>query len=299
MPIYRLLAFLIVLVGVFGSRAALAEALPYADGVLWRVELAEGLPSHVFGTVHSSDERITALPPSVAEIFDHAERIAIEVLVDTPAVLRLSQAMLLPSGERLDALLTQTQLARLEAAAARFKMPMGMVTRFKPWGAMLLFSVPPEEHLRTAAGLKPLDESLRARAEAAGKPVSGLETIDEQIATLDGMTREDQLAMLDLTLAQAPEIERIFAALRDAYLARNLAAVYDVLQAADGADPTGAVARCQQRLVVERNRRMVERMASLLREGGAFVAVGALHLPGEEGILKLLAKQGYTVTRVY
>jgi uncharacterized protein YbaP (TraB family) len=49
----------------------------------------------------------------------------------------------------------------------------------------------------------------------------------------------------------------------------------------------------------ERNRTMVQRMAARLGEGGAFVAIGALHLPGETGLLSLLADQGYRITRVY
>jgi uncharacterized protein len=51
--------------------------------------------------------------------------------------------------------------------------------------------------------------------------------------------------------------------------------------------------------VAERNLRMVERMTDRLAEGGAFVAVGALHLPGERGILNLLAGRGYRISRVY
>ena len=55
----------------------------------------------------------------------------------------------------------------------------------------------------------------------------------------------------------------------------------------------------QQNLIVDRNHRMVERMREYLQQGSAFVAVGALHLPGEEGLLNLLEQQGYTVRRVY
>ncbi len=55
----------------------------------------------------------------------------------------------------------------------------------------------------------------------------------------------------------------------------------------------------QEDFIVARNKRMVARMADILGEGGSFVAVGALHLPGDEGVLNLLAEQGYKVTRVY
>ncbi len=299
MVVHRLLIFLLVAVGVLGSRAAFAEAMPYADGLLWRVERGEGTASYVFGTLHSSDERITALPESVSSAFAQARTLVVEVVLDNAAVFKVSRAMLLPKSERLDALLTPQQVGRLRAAAAHYRMPLKMVTRFKPWGAMILFSLPPAEHLRAAAGQKPLDEALRAQAEAVGIPVLGLETVEEQIETLDGMVRGDQMLLLDSTLEQAGEIERTFAQLRDAYLARDLVAVYGLLNAAKVEDSSGAVERFEQRLIIDRNRRMVQRMDELLQQGNAFVAVGALHLPGAHGILQLLADQGYRVTRIY
>ena len=299
MLMHRLLACLFIVVGVAGSRAALAEALPFSDGVLWRVERADGAASYVFGTLHSRDERVTALPQQVSDAFAASQTLAIECILDNPAILKVTRAMLLPSGERLDASLSAAQVARLKDVAADYHMPFTMVTRFKPWGAMMLFSVPPTEQLRAASGLKALDEQLRAQAEAAGKAVFGLETVDEQIDALDGMVPADQMLMLDSTLQQADGIEGRFAALRDAYLARNLMTVYGLLSAEKNDDATGAVGRFEQRLIIDRNRRMVERMEQLLRQGNAFVAVGALHLPGDHGILQLLSDDGYQVTRVY
>jgi uncharacterized protein len=296
---HRFLALLFILVGVAGARAALPDAMPFSDGVLWRVERTDGAASYVFGTLHSTDERITALPQPVSDAFAASQTLAIECILDNPAIFKISRAMLLPGGERLDASMSAAQVTRLKDVSADYHMPFTMVTRFKPWGAMMLFSVPPSEHMRAAAGLKPLDERLRSEAEAAGKTVLGLETVDEQIDTLDGMGPADQMLMLDSTLQDVDRIESVFANLRDAYLARNLVAVYGILNAEKSDDATGAVSRFEQRLIIDRNRRMVNRMDKLLRQGNAFVAVGALHLPGTHGILQLLSDEGYQVTRVY
>jgi len=299
MLVHRLLALFVLVVGVAGARPALADAMPFSDGILWRIEDADGAASYLFGTLHSTDEQVTALPEPVSRAFEESRTLAIECILDGPATIRVSRAMLLPSNEHLDALLSAEQVVRLKEAAAQFHFPFTMVTRFKPWGAVALFSLPPEELLRTAGGKKPLDENLRAQAEAAGKTVLGLETVDEQIETLDGMRPDDQLQMLDSTLQQAGDIEKVFATLRDAYLARDLTTVYSLLNAEKNDDATGAAARFEQRLIVDRNRRMVGRMDKLLRQGNAFVAVGALHLPGSHGILQLLTDEGYRVTRVY
>ena len=216
MLVHRLLAFLFVLVGVAGARAALPDTMPFSDGVLWRVERADGAPSYVFGTLHSTDEQITALPQPVSAAFAASQTLAVECILDNPAIFKVGRAMLLPGDERLDASMSADEVARLKDVSADYHMPFTMVTRFKPWGAMMLFSVPPSEHLRAAAGLKPLDERLRSEAEAAGKTVFGLETVDEQIDTLDGMGPADQMLMLDSTLQGAGRIESVFASLRDA-----------------------------------------------------------------------------------
>jgi len=299
MLMQRLLAFLFIVVGVAGARPALADAMPFSDGVLWRVERPGGATNYVFGTLHSTDEEVTALPPPVSDAFTASRTLAVECILDNPAIFKISRAMMLPGGERLDASMSAAQVARLRDASAHYRLPFNMVTQFKPWGAMMLFSVPPSEHLRAASGLKPLDERLRAQAQADGKTVFGLETVDEQIDTLDGMVPADQMLMLDSTLREAGEIERVFARLRDAYLARDLVTVYGLLNTEKSNDATGAVGRFEQRLIIDRNRRMVQRMDKLLRQGNAFVAVGALHLPGAHGILQLLSDEGYQVTRVY
>lgn len=299
MRAHRLLAVLVILVGVAATCPAFADAMPFSNGVLWRVARAGGAASYLFGTLHSTDERVTALPQPVSDAFAASRTLAIECILDNSAILKLSRAMLLPSGERLDASMNATQVARLKEVSAHYHMPFTMVTRFKPWGAMMLFSMPLSEHMRAASGQKALDEQLRAQAEAAGKPVLGLETVDEQIETLDGMVAADQMLMLDSTLQETGQIERVFASLRDAYLARDLVTVYGLLNAEKDRDTTGAAVRFEQRLILDRNRRMVERMDKLLRQGNAFVAVGALHLPGSQGILQLLSDQGYQVTRVY
>ncbi|MEJ2452394.1 MAG: TraB/GumN family protein [Gammaproteobacteria bacterium] len=85
----------------------------------------------------------------------------------------------------------------------------------------------------------------------------------------------------------------------DLYLARDLAGLEAInnqqLQSADAK----LAADVEQRLILTRNHRMVMRMQARLQEGYAFIAVGALHLPGEQGILKLLEEHGYLVKYVY
>src|SRR5215510_13958232 len=99
MRAHRLLAF-IILVGVAATRTAFADAMPFSNGVLWRVARADGAASYLFGTLHSTDERVTALPQPVSDAFTASQTLAIECILDTPAILKISRAMLLPGSER-------------------------------------------------------------------------------------------------------------------------------------------------------------------------------------------------------
>jgi uncharacterized protein YbaP (TraB family) len=87
--------------------------------------------------------------------------------------------------------------------------------------------------------------------------------------------------------------------MRSLYLARDLAGMEVMWEESLAELEPQTAALFRARLIDNRNKLMVKRMATRLKEGRSFIAVGALHLPGEKGVLRLLEKKGYTVTRVY
>ncbi|HEB66732.1 MAG TPA: TraB/GumN family protein, partial [Gammaproteobacteria bacterium] len=84
-----------------------------------------------------------------------------------------------------------------------------------------------------------------------------------------------------------------------AWLQRDLTALERISAEAMAGEDPDMVAAFDREVVIRRNHRMVTRMQPKLAEGAAFIAVGALHLPGKAGILNLLRQQGYRVTAVY
>ena len=83
------------------------------------------------------------------------------------------------------------------------------------------------------------------------------------------------------------------------YLARDPAAIYGQMLAQSSGEERRLAEIYEQDFVVARNKRMAERLADHLDGGGAFIAVGALHLPGEQGLVHLMEESGYRVSRVY
>ena len=282
------------------GRAALAGGeMPYGQGVLWKLERGGGAPNYLFGTIHITDQRVLRLPLEVAQAFDGAESATFEVIMTTELQMRLAKAMIAPPDRTLDRVLGPVLYRDAMAAGARYGFPAEQLKFFKPWALAMFLSVPQAEFARSAMGALPLDQALQDRAQAQGKPVYQLETGAEQIALFDELTEADQLDMLESAIRDNARIETLFEDLTARYLARDVGGIHsEMIQQSQSMDEK-LVQMFLLRFNEARNRTMVERMAPRLGEGGAFVAIGALHLPGDTGLLSLLAAQGYEITRVY
>jgi hypothetical protein len=163
----------------------------------------------------------------------------------------------------------------------------------KPWAIMTLISMP-----RARTG-EFMDRLLYQSAVLRGKAVVGLESPQEQIAVLGDLTPDEQITLLREAVNNYPDMADMFEAITRAYINRDLARLQAVADEHMPGSDSQLSDKIEQLMVVDRNHRMVRRLAEPLQQGNSFVAIGALHLPGEEGVLRLLAKQGYTVVPLY
>ena len=267
-------------------------AARYAKGLLWKIETPGATTSYLFGTIHSDDARVVALPEAVARSLDASNRFVMEAIVDGNALMRMAEVMFFNDGRTLEQVVgKKLYMESMKALSARGLPTLG-VEKQKPWAVMLALSMPPPKTGEY------LDLVLQARATQRNKPVSGLETIAEQLAVFDGLPLPDQTALLKDTLNTRVDLDKEFEELRQAYLARDLAAIA-AIGAKNKLGDERLYNEVMDRLLVKRNRRMAERMTPILKAGGAFIAVGAAHLPGETGLLYRLEQAGYRVTAVY
>ncbi len=284
-PLIRLLALAAALLG--GSAVAAEQ------GLLWRVEGAAGKPSYLFGTVHSDDPRVTRLQPPVARALDGADSFVMEVVLDPMALVQLTASSMLPPQQSLGKLVGEATYRRVVDAMAGYGYPEPAVSRLKPWVVLSTLSIP-----RPRSG-EILDLVLYKRALGQGKSTHGLETVAEQVAVMDEMPIADQIVALNDTLDHLDELDRYFGDLFAAYLSRDLTRLVKLSDQYLYLGDAQVGARFMARLVDERNRRMAQRVLPYLNDGGAFVAVGALHLPGPQGLIALLRQAGWRVTAVY
>jgi uncharacterized protein YbaP (TraB family) len=292
--ILRLVAALLVLL----PYAAAAETLRHGQGLLWQIAYEAKPVAHIFGTMHSADPDVLALPKPVMEAFRTAPSLSVEVILDEGAMQRVSAAMRLPKGQHLQDFVPPDVFSRAAAAAEPLGWQPIHLSRLKPWAVAMLISFEPEDR-RRKNGRLPLDLWLMEVARARQKPVYALETLSEQVNVFDAMPTQDQVAHLRAVAVPVPEKRRIMAALKDAYLRRDIESIMLAMRDDGRPEERSSRAKIDKRLLDDRNHRMVERMLPRFDEGGAFIAIGAAHLPGENGVLALLERKGYTVTRLY
>jgi uncharacterized protein len=276
-----------------------AAETAYGKGLLWRVERAGGTTSHVFGTIHLADPRVTALPKSVAAAFDQSRTLAVEIVPEPDMPVRMARAMMLANGRTLEDVLGNELFLRLIVVADTYGLSEATLRRLKPWAAMTVIAVPREEQARRAAGQLALDLVLDARAREHGIPVVGLEKLEDQLNVFDGFSDADQVALLRQVVDTHGQIAALSDEMIRYYLARDVGGLLDWMARQSAGDDPRLRQIFTERLLVERNRKMSVRAAALMGEGGAFIAVGAGHLPGRDGVLSLLSAQGYRVSRVY
>ena len=276
-----------------GSAEPQASAVSGQQGILWSITHRGGASNFLLGTIHSGDDRVMNLPQPVREALQNSKTFTMEMIPDAAALMKLSAAMMLQDGQSLRSLLGDTLYSEVVAGMAEQGFPEAVVYRMKPWVVLSMLSTP-----RPESGTF-MDMKLYHSAIATGKPVYGIETPEEQIAVFDDISLSDQIYLIRQILDQRPNINEMTEHILQIYLNRDLDAMLKFAESyLTGAD-TGVTDRFMQRLNNDRNRRMANRLMSRLKQGGAFVAVGALHLPGPQGLLKLLEKEGFEVSAIY
>jgi len=270
-------------------------SLPLAaqQGILWRIEGAASQASYLFGTIHSEDPRVTRLAKPVRQVFDQADSFSAEILMDLPSLTEASTLMLIHQGDTLQDMLNPKLYQQTVKLMAGHGLPEFVVRQMKPWAVAATLSLP-----KSRSGMF-LDMLLFQDAVQAKKKVYGLETVQEQIGSMEAIPVAVQIAMLQDTVGQYAELDRLLEKLIAAYLSRDLAQLEAVTQASMAKGDKRVAEAFERELLVKRNQRMLLRMIPRLVEGNAFIAVGALHLPGKSGLLALLRQKGYRLSPVY
>jgi uncharacterized protein YbaP (TraB family) len=295
--LYIVFAFSCAVAIAFPSRAEVRQAEGrFTKGLLWRVSKAGTAPSHVFGTIHVADPRVLGIPDAVSKALARSRSYYAESFQGEREAMRFFEAGQFEDGSRLEPLIGAEAYAKLVRILHERQVPEDVVARLKPWAALANVTVTPEDYEGVT-----LDQKLVELARARKLRVLGLEGIEEQISVFDRIPLDTQVELLKHALSNRDDLAALIEPTIQAWMNRDLAGIHSSSTRAAERYPevAGHYRILFERVVENRSIVMAHRLFVPLREGGAFVAVGANHLYGASGMLALIEKQGYRVERVY
>jgi uncharacterized protein YbaP (TraB family) len=259
---------------------------PLARPFFWEVS-RNGAVSHFLGTIHAQFQ-LAHQPAAVTQRLDAARAVVIEADVTSLSIMEVMQKATLPPEQSLRTMLGEERWRKLVDAAGKV-MPAPALERMQPWFAGLLVSL---GDLALTDPSQVMDMQIFLRARKNNQRVVFLEEAGEQLKIL---SESGDLETLAEMLDELPEVRGKLDDMIAAYGRGDLEAL-----SAATLDPEEMRERPElyEKLLYQRNRAWMETLQPLLAEGGVFVAVGAGHFVGEQGLLSLLRTAGYEIRRV-
>ena len=256
---------------------------------------------YLFGTLHVGKPEFYPLGAQVDHAVAEARKLYLEVNLADGAALAttIGEMATYADGRNLERTLPPELMSRVDVALRRYSLPRGSALRMKPWmlgQTLLLLEAARQGYDATYAS----EMYFLGLAAEQHKQVLGLETLTEQFALFDHMPEVEQQRFLDeiLTALDDPSLAIHLKGLVDAWAHADARGLEIALQQ-EKAEPTAFARDVLPQLVDERNRTMTEKIAAIARSGTtSFVAVGALHLVGPDGIVERLRRRGLSVRQL-
>jgi uncharacterized protein len=258
--------------------------------LLYTIQAKNGTStSYLYGTIHMMPKDQFQLSSSLVKAFESCSTLAMEVdlNMDLSTKIAVAQQTILPDGKTLKDITTPEEYAKIVRycldSCGMSKKKLKRYSRLKPFffsSAML------QDQLKDT---KSYEMEFQKMAEKGNKSAMGLESIQVQMETINSVSLADQVSMLLDGINQPQQYQGML----QAYLAEELDRLYQDIVAESEGFPNFI-----EDFLNRRNRNWIPVISSQVERGATFIAVGAGHLPGEQGVITLLRNAGYTVTPV-
>ena len=277
------------------------ESGRFTEGVLWQIEKDNEFIGYIFGTIHMNDKRVNEVRESIIGKFDEMTSFAMESFPSDHywnpyhGGQMIKGNMTLPKGQTLESLIGKDLYARVEDVLLDIGLDKKTIMHLKPWAAMRSFAVKAENTEDLI-----LDYELLDRAAAQRKDLYQVESIEEFLVTFYAMPQDVQIKLLEFTVNSYKEMRNTIDMMLEAYLEEDLTKMYQISTSFIPNKPEFERYRetYLKHVVSNRNVVMEHYMRKPLREKKTFIAIGALHLYGDQGVLALMEKDGYQVKRL-
>lgn len=287
---YLIKLILPVLLVIQSCNAQTAKTYPLnknENSLLWEISGKGIQPSYLFGTFHLMCKEDIRLGNTLIDIIKHVDEVYFEVdMDDMAATIGALMFMRMKNDTSLSDLYTPEEFGRIERFFKdSLDMPFVFLKTMKP---MLLQALlyPKMMTCKTMSGM---EEALVEVAKANKKEILGLETFAFQASIFDSIPYKEQASELLKMLDSMSATRSMFDSMLRIYKSQNLTAIDDFTSEEFGTGNTREI------LLDNRNRNWVKKLPEIFNKKRLFVAVGAGHLGGKNGVIALLRKEGYTL----
>lgn len=290
----RILSALILVSLVILVRDTLSQS---PRSFLWKIQ-SKTSTVYVLGSLHLAKKEIYPLSQKIENAFDQSDFLVVEANVNDIKkidIQKLMESAFYPANDALEKHVSPETFEWVKKETEGLGIPLELLDKQKPWFlAMTLVSL---ESIKL--GLDPnlgIDKYFLSKAEGK-KKILELESLDYQISLFSGFSEKDQELFLIYTLKDLNVMEQEVGRLIQAWVSGDAQAMESIL--ARGVSGDKRLSGILEKLIFERNRRMVAKIEDFLRTKETyFVIVGAGHLVSKQGILKLLRGKGYLIEQL-
>ncbi len=301
---YKFFAFLLLAGCLLFPNPTLSDgAIPYGKGLFWKIEKDNREPSYLLGTMHVADPRVLKIKDRVEPFIKNADLLNLEINLSQRELRESYNVRIRDDGRTLDEVLPSELYAKIVKIAAKQNVKEEVLRDLELWAIYpILKALPndPDREKQQDSGVA-LDFQLGAFAKEHGVKVNGLETVREQLSVFSDRDRQIYLGAI-IRILEKPDAGKhhddLMEQYVEMYLSENTNSFYETLLDDLKEEPPEMYDIWITRLLDKRNLNMINGMTKGLIKGNSFTAVGALHLPGEKGILNMLVQRGYQVSRV-
>lgn len=275
----------------FSQEAQIGEAQK-ESALLWKINGPNVKPnSYLFGTMHLIEKEYFIFPKKLQKRVKKSDLLVME-LSGTPNQMEIMKYVQIKDGSFFDYFNQQQTDSIFVWAKEKFGMEeeafRSSFSKMKPFvvtqlGVQLHFIGKTESY----------EVSLEEIAKSNDIKIKGLETIEDQMTLLNSLTKDQQAEMLMETIRNGNKgIEQV-KKMEQVYANQDVHALYKMIQ-----DEGGVIKEEQQQFLDQRNENWIPQIKDFIQANSTFIAVGAGHLGGPKGVIKLLEKEGYTLTPI-
>lgn len=281
----RVCCFLIL---VLAAHIAVAQTIK--TSLLWEIS-GNGIrqPSWLFGTFHILCKSDFVVSPILKEKINSSQQFYGELDLDDPKLQMQFAMKMMMTDKTLSSLMPAADYQTLKDGFQKVAgMPIEMFNHFKPFVPLSLLAI---NSISCGDKIQPETEFVQL-AKQNNLPILGLETVDDQVSAIDKEPLDSQINSLKQAVANFDSVKTVMSEMVAVYKLRDIDSLYACMKRMGAGDDF------ELELLTKRNRNWIPVIQKATADKSSFIAVGAGHLGGPEGLISLLRREGYRVTPV-